>query len=103
MTLTRKTSTARIPANDWQDLAGDVTRTARGRQKDEGRRDLFRLRGPMHRCLAAELRHAFSGLSAGLSGVQTGPGATAFTRMPRRTRCVASDRVKAWMPPLVIE
>ena len=42
-------------------------------------------------------------LSAGLSGVQTGPGATALTRMPLSIRCVASERTKAWMPPLVIE
>jgi hypothetical protein len=40
-------------------------------------------------------------LSDGFKGVQTGPGVTALTRMPRGTRCVASDRVKAWMPPLV--
>jgi hypothetical protein len=34
-------------------------------------------------------------LSAGLSGVQTGPGATALTRMPLSTRGAASERVKA--------
>jgi hypothetical protein len=33
--------------------------------------------------------------SAGLRGVDTGPGATAFTRMPRGRRLVASARVNA--------
>ena len=39
--------------------------------------------------------------SAGLSGVHTGPGATAFTRMPRSSRLLASDLVKAWIAPFV--
>src|SRR3546814_7749062 len=40
---------------------------------------------------------SFSGLAPplGLSGVQIGPGATAFTRMPSPTRFSDSDRVKA--------
>jgi hypothetical protein len=40
-------------------------------------------------------------LSEGLSDVQTGHGATALTRTPCDIRFVASERVKAWMPPLV--
>ena len=44
-----------------------------------------------------------AGLSAGLSGVHTGPGATALTRMPRSSRLLASDLVKAWIAPLVAE
>ena len=44
-----------------------------------------------------------AGLSAGLSGVHTGPGATQFTRMPRSSRLLASDSVKAWIAPLVAE
>lgn len=42
-------------------------------------------------------------LSAGLSGVQTGPGATALTRIPRGSSWLASALVKAWMAPLVAE
>ena len=34
-------------------------------------------------------------LSAGLRGVHTGPGAIAFTRMPRSMSCAESERVKA--------
>ena len=44
-----------------------------------------------------------AGLSAGLSGVHTGPGATQLTRIPRSSRLLASDLVKAWIAPLVAE
>jgi hypothetical protein len=37
----------------------------------------------------------------GMSGVQIGPGATAFTRMPRSTRFSASERVNATIAPFV--
>lgn len=46
---------------------------------------------------------ASAGRSAGLSGVHTGPGATALTRIPLSMSCDESERVNAWMPPLVIE
>jgi hypothetical protein len=36
---------------------------------------------------------------AGISGVQTGPGATQFTRMPRSARSCASPAVKFWIAP----
>ena len=36
-----------------------------------------------------------------ISGVQTGPGATALTRMPRSTSESASERVNATTAPLV--
>jgi hypothetical protein len=39
---------------------------------------------------------------AGISGVHTGPGATALTRMPRSARFVASALVNATMPALVV-
>src|SRR3546814_1090445 len=39
----------------------------------------------------------------GLSGVQMGPGATPFTRMPLSTRFSDRERVKAVMAPLVDE
>ena len=41
-------------------------------------------------------------LSAALSGVQTGPGATQLTRMPRLTRFCASVFVSVWIAPLVV-
>ena len=41
--------------------------------------------------------------SDGLSGVHTGPGATALTRMPFSNTFDASDLVKAWIAPLVAE
>ena len=44
-----------------------------------------------------------AGLSAGLSGVHTGPGATQLTRMPRGSSWLASDLVNAWIAPLVAE
>jgi hypothetical protein len=44
---------------------------------------------------------ASSFMVAGMSGVQTGPGATALTRMPRPTYWFDSPRVKATMAPLV--
>jgi hypothetical protein len=53
--------------------------------------------------LLAELGDLLGGESAGFSGVHTGPGATALTRMPRSTRLLASALVKAWMAPLVAE
>src|SRR5947209_4641459 len=43
------------------------------------------------------------GRSAGFSGVHVGPGATAFTRMPRSARFVASAIVKALSAPFVAE
>ena len=44
-----------------------------------------------------------AGESDGLSGVQTGPGATQFTRMPFGSRFAASDFVNAWIAPFVAE
>jgi len=44
-----------------------------------------------------------AGKLAGMSGVQTGPGATPLTRIPFSTSASESDRVKATMAPLVAE
>jgi hypothetical protein len=44
-----------------------------------------------------------AGESAGLSGVHTGPGATALTRIPFSITFCASALVKAWIAPLVAE
>jgi hypothetical protein len=44
---------------------------------------------------------AFSFMVAGIRGVQTGPGATALTRMPRLTYWLCRPRVKEMMAPLV--
>ena len=38
---------------------------------------------------------------AGIKGVQMGPGATPFTRMPRCTTWRARERVKATIAPFV--
>jgi hypothetical protein len=40
---------------------------------------------------------------AGMSGVQTGPGATQFTRIPLSATLCARALVKVWMAPLVAE
>jgi hypothetical protein len=42
-----------------------------------------------------------SGIVAGMSGVQIGPGATALTRMPRSMVSCASPLVKLTIAPLV--
>ena len=88
-------SAAGIAADDWQHLAGDVARAGRRRQEHEGGRDFFRLRRPLHRRIGTEFGDFLGRFVGRISGVHTGPGATAFTRMPRSTRWVASDRVKA--------
>ena len=44
-----------------------------------------------------------AGYDAGISGVQIGPGATAFTRMPRPTIEFESARVNETIAPLVEE
>ena len=44
----------------------------------------------------------FVGMVAGISGVQMGPGATAFTRMPFSASSWARALVKLWMPALVV-
>jgi len=45
---------------------------------------------------------AFSGPKlAGISGVHTGPGATALTRTPRGSSAAESERVNATIAPLV--
>ncbi len=41
--------------------------------------------------------------SAGLSGVQTGPGETQLTRIRRSTRFLANDFVNVWIAPFVAE
>jgi hypothetical protein len=44
-----------------------------------------------------------SGMVAGISGVQIGPGTTALTRIPSPISCWDRLRVKATMAPLVEE
>ena len=44
-----------------------------------------------------------AGLSAGLNGVHTGPGATALTRMPFSSTFCASVYVNALIAPFVAE
>jgi hypothetical protein len=54
---------AAIAANDRQDFAGDVARTARRREKDKGPRDFLRLGGTLHRRIAAEFGDRFTALA----------------------------------------
>ncbi|CAM5735458.1 hypothetical protein STENM223S_11005 [Streptomyces tendae] len=54
---------------------------------------------PMGACLP---NSAVSGSVAGISGVHTGPGATALTRMPRSISICASPCVKVTMAPFVV-
>ena len=101
--LSGAVSSAGIAADDRQNFAGDVAGAAWRCEENKGGRDFFRLRRPLHRRLLQISGPSSRSRSAGLSGVQTGPGATAFTRMPLSIRWVASERTKAWMPPLVME
>ena len=45
---------------------------------------------------------ASSGIVEGMRGVQMGPGATAFTRMPLSANIWARPPVKFWMAPFVV-
>src|SRR5579864_533729 len=55
----RSLLSAAIPADDWQDFPGDITGTLRGRKKNVSRRDLLRLRGPLHWSIGTELADIF--------------------------------------------
>ena len=43
-----------------------------------------------------------SGIDIGISGVQTGPGATALTRIPLSASNCAKPPVKFWIAPFVV-
>jgi hypothetical protein len=58
------------------------------------REPLSRLRGPTQRPVRAAIRHLVRRHSGGMSGVQTGPGATAFRRMPSLATTCANPAVK---------
>src|SRR5262249_36397037 len=88
-------SAAGVAADDWQHLAGDVARAGRRREKNKGGRISSGCAGRRIGVSAPNVSTALAGLSAGLSGVHTGPGATTLTRMPRSTRWVARERAKA--------
>ena len=49
-----------------------------------------------------KLRTASSGRVDGMSGVQTGPGATALARIPFSARSWANPAVKFWIAPFVV-
>ena len=96
----------RAAAEDLQHRARDVRRVGVRREEHVRRRDLFGLRRALHRHVVAELRDSPSACGrdpAALSGVHTGPGATALTRMPRSTRFCASVCVNALIAPFVAE
>ena len=71
------------------------------RQQHVAWRDFRRLAGPTERHLRAERRDLAGENDAGIRGVQIGPGATAFTRMPRAASACDRERVNATMAPFV--
>jgi len=76
-----------------QHLAGHVRRIIRG-QEHITRRDLSRIPRPLNGTSVPKVFTFSGGKLAGISGVHTGPGATAFTRMPFSTSASASDSVE---------
>ena len=91
----------RLAAGHGEHLCGDVAGLLGG-EEDVGRRDLRRLPSASQRCALA-MACAFSvGMVAGISGVQIGPGATAFTRMPFFRQLLREALVKLWMAALVV-
>ena len=80
----------------WHELTGGKKQTNAGAISSGC---AGRWRGASAPCFAA----LAAGLSTTLSGVQTGPGATQFTRIRRFTKFCASDLVKVWMAPFVAE
>ncbi len=85
-----------------QNLTGHVRRIIR-RQKQVAGRDFLRLTWTFQRDIRAELATSFAGNVEGISGVQIGPGATPFARMPFSARFCESERVNATIAPLVEE
>src|SRR5688572_22255802 len=71
------------------------------RQKDEDRCNFHWLRRSLERRLPAEATHWSGGRVAGMSGVQTGPGATALTRIPCSIASFDSAFVKLTIAALV--
>jgi hypothetical protein len=88
---------------DGKHNAGDVAGTRLRRQENIGRRDFSGCAGRRMSVLAPNCTTSSAVLSAGLSGVQTGPGATAFTRILRSAKLLASALVNAWIAPFVAE
>ena len=89
------------PAVRVQHLPGHVGRVVAG-QEHVARRDFVRLAGALHRRARADAAPPSPRRTTpGSSGVQIGPGATAFTRMPFSTSICDSERVKATIAPLV--
>ena len=65
--------------------------------------ELTGLPRPFHRYILAEYGYFFRRKEDTINGVQIGPGATAFTRIPLSARDRDRDLVKATMAPLVAE
>ena len=75
----------------------------RSGQEHVGLGQLKGLAGPAHGCGIGAGAKGLQLLrrSGGWSGVHTGPGATAFTRMPSPAKALARERVKETTAPLV--
>ena len=76
----------------------DVGRVVTG-QVDVAGGQLFRLAGPAHRRIRAEVSDLLGAEGGRDQRRQIGPGATALTRMPRLTRFIDSDRVNEVIAP----
>ena len=92
-----------VAADDRQNLAGDIAGTARRGEEHIGRRDFLRLRRADHLRLGAETLHLFSWAVGGIEWRPDRPRRDGIDADATRYQVDASDRVKAWMPPLVIE
>ena len=91
----------RVAARDGDDLAGDVARLGEARKTNA----VATSAGcPARPSGVSSPNDAIlsSGIVAGISGVQIGPGATELTRMPFSATDCARPRVKFTMPALVV-
>jgi hypothetical protein len=85
-----------------QDLARHVDGVVGG-EEDVRRRHIGRLAGRPSGTERPNEATDSSSKVTGMSGVHTGPGATALTRIPRSARRCDNDRVVATMAPLLAE
>ena len=79
-----------------RDIAGFISR-----QHYVNGGQLTWLAGALDGDLLAEMLHFLGGIVDGIDGVQIGPGATQFTRIPFPASNWAKPPVKFWMAPLL--
>jgi hypothetical protein len=89
-----------LSAGDADHLTDDEARVL-GREEDVDGCEVARLRRPIGLC--SPKRATFSsGNDIGISGVHTGPGATALTRIPFSINSLARPFVNVTIAPLVV-